>query len=257
MIAPRTPDARSPGPRGPDAFSPTGGSRRRAVLAAADIRPSCQPISSRTASGRSGAASPAALAAYAAHPEHARPNDGRSRPARLIGRRPPPRERSPHERRHVQRNGVGPLRRQARHAQTPVAVRWHHGAAIPRSLRLKHPSTRPAQSAAHTATIRRSASLSVCGEPHSDPGRRCRLRPVMPRIGNRTPSSASQNSQREVAPRRGRRSRARAPERALAATTRPGDRARADLRTANGEGPSFRKKATRSAVLSQEGDESR
>src|SRR5450755_3611818 len=37
MIVPRTPDARSPGPRGPDEFSPTGGSCRRPALAAADI----------------------------------------------------------------------------------------------------------------------------------------------------------------------------------------------------------------------------
>jgi hypothetical protein len=36
MILPRRPDARSPGPRGPDAFSPTGGSCLRAALAAAE-----------------------------------------------------------------------------------------------------------------------------------------------------------------------------------------------------------------------------
>ena len=46
MIVPRRPEARSPGPSGPDAFSPTGGSCRRAALAAAGIRPSCQRISS-------------------------------------------------------------------------------------------------------------------------------------------------------------------------------------------------------------------
>jgi hypothetical protein len=73
MIVPRRPDARRPGPSGPDGFSPTGGSRRRAALVAADIRPSCQQISSLTASGRSGAASPAALAAYAAAPRACAP----------------------------------------------------------------------------------------------------------------------------------------------------------------------------------------
>jgi hypothetical protein len=49
MIVPRRPTASSPGPRGPDEFSPTGGSCRRAALAAEDIRPSCQQISSLTA----------------------------------------------------------------------------------------------------------------------------------------------------------------------------------------------------------------
>jgi len=68
MIAPTRPDDKSPGPRGPDAFSPTGGSSRRAALAASDRRPSCQRISSPTASARSDAASPAALTAYAAAP---------------------------------------------------------------------------------------------------------------------------------------------------------------------------------------------
>ncbi len=63
MIVPRRPFARSPGPRGPDEFSPTGGNRRKEALTAGDIRPSCQRISSVTASGRSGTASPAAWAA--------------------------------------------------------------------------------------------------------------------------------------------------------------------------------------------------
>ena len=39
------------------------------------------------------------------------------------------------------------------------------GTAILWSFGLEHPSTRSAQSAAHIATIRRSASLKVCGEP--------------------------------------------------------------------------------------------
>jgi hypothetical protein len=68
MIVQSTPDASSPGPSGPDRFSPTGGSCRSADLVAADTRLSCHWISSVTASARSGAASPAALAAYAAAP---------------------------------------------------------------------------------------------------------------------------------------------------------------------------------------------
>ncbi len=73
MIVPRRPDASSPGPSKPDEFSPTGGSCRSAALAAADKRSSCQPISSLTASGWSPAASPAALAAYAAAPRACAP----------------------------------------------------------------------------------------------------------------------------------------------------------------------------------------
>ena len=54
----------------------------------------------------------------------------------------------------------------ARHEQTRVSGRWHHGGGYrPGASASNNPSTRSAQSAAHTATIRRSASLSVCGEP--------------------------------------------------------------------------------------------
>src|SRR3954454_22424762 len=59
MIVPSTPDARSPGPSGPDLSSPTGGSWRRAARTSPDNRPSCQRTSSLTASGRPGAARPA------------------------------------------------------------------------------------------------------------------------------------------------------------------------------------------------------
>jgi hypothetical protein len=115
MIVPRRPDANNPGPRGPDAFSPTGGGCRRAALAGADIRPSCQRISSLTVSGRSGAASPAALAAYTAAPRVcAPPCEGCSRPARPLGRRPPLRELTSRAAACARRNGAGPPRRQAR-----------------------------------------------------------------------------------------------------------------------------------------------
>lgn len=73
MIVPRTPDARRPGPSGPDRSSPSGGSCSRATLASADRWPSCQLISSLTASGRFVAANPAALAAYAAAPKACAP----------------------------------------------------------------------------------------------------------------------------------------------------------------------------------------
>ncbi len=50
-ILPRRPDARGPGPSGPDGFSPTCGSCRKAVLTSTDMLLSCQWISSLTASG--------------------------------------------------------------------------------------------------------------------------------------------------------------------------------------------------------------
>ena len=61
MIVPRTPDARRPGPSGPDRSSPSSGSCSRATLASADRLPRCQLISSLTASGRFVAANPAGL----------------------------------------------------------------------------------------------------------------------------------------------------------------------------------------------------
>ena len=66
MIAPSWPDARSPGPRGPDRFFPTGGRARRATRTSAVMWLSCQRISWSTTSGRLGAARLAALTAYAA-----------------------------------------------------------------------------------------------------------------------------------------------------------------------------------------------
>jgi hypothetical protein len=63
-------------------------------------------------------------------------------------RRPPLRERSPHERRHEQRNDGGPLRRRARHGQKPAAGRWHHGGGYrpelpPRTLPARAPRSPP------------------------------------------------------------------------------------------------------------------
>jgi hypothetical protein len=62
-----------PRPEGAGRILTDGRQLSRAALAAADIRPSCQQVSSLTASGRSGAASPAALAAYAAAPRACAP----------------------------------------------------------------------------------------------------------------------------------------------------------------------------------------
>lgn len=72
-ITPSRPDDRSPGPSGPERSSPTGGSCRRAALAAGGRMPSCHWISSLTASGRRGEASPTAFAAYAAAPRACAP----------------------------------------------------------------------------------------------------------------------------------------------------------------------------------------
>jgi hypothetical protein len=53
-MVPSSPETRSPGPRGPEEFSPTGGRLRRATRTSADMWPSCQRTSSSTASGRPG-----------------------------------------------------------------------------------------------------------------------------------------------------------------------------------------------------------
>ena len=167
MIVPSTPDASRPGPSGPDRFSPTGGSCRRAVRASADTLLSCHSISSLTGSGRSGAASPTAFAAYAAAPRACAPmcTTAAACPAALAAaaaaglpasRAEPP----PTNRRRISSATSSSPRLKARVRAIASRGRVSAGASASNS-----PSTRSAQSAAHTATIRRSASLSVCGEP--------------------------------------------------------------------------------------------
>jgi hypothetical protein len=186
MIAPSGPDARSPGPSGPDRSSPTGGSFRRAALAASDMLLSCHSISSRTASGRPGAASPAALAAYAAAPRACAPMCGTAAAcpaaraaAAALGPLTTRAASAPTKRRRISPATPSSPRAKARVRAIESRGRPSRGASASNK-----PSTRSAQSAAHAATIRRSASLSVCGEPTpgilSDAGRflrRSRLRP--------------------------------------------------------------------------------
>jgi len=167
MIVRRRPDASSPRPRGPARFSPTGGNCRRAALTGGDIWPSCQRISSLAASGRSGATSPAALAAYAAAPSACAPIWGSAAacPAAraaaaaagdFTSRAAPPAM----NRRRIPSSTPSSPRAKARVRTIASRGRLSSGASASNSS-----STRSAQSAAHAATIRRSPSLSVCGEP--------------------------------------------------------------------------------------------
>jgi hypothetical protein len=112
------PEARRPGPSGPDRFSPTGGSFRSAARTSSDMRASCQPISSLTASGRSGAASPPWLwRRTTRHRAHGRPCAVSLRPARPLEPQRPPQDQR-HVRRRHRRNGGGSVRpRQALHAR--------------------------------------------------------------------------------------------------------------------------------------------
>src|SRR5829696_1318193 len=151
MMVRRMPEASSPGPSGPDESSPTGGSLRSAALAAADIWPSCQQISSLTASGRSGAASPAAFAAYTAALS-ARPCGQRLKPERPPGRPPQPRGHAPPEQHGQRRNdGESRRRRQARRVQTLGCGQWRPGGdrhpvlppRTPPSLALRSPPPTP------------------------------------------------------------------------------------------------------------------
>ena len=87
MIAPSSPDERSPGPSGPARSSPTEGSCNRADRASADSLLSCHAISSPAASGRSGLASATALAAYAAAPRRAHMRHGSALPGGSRGSR--------------------------------------------------------------------------------------------------------------------------------------------------------------------------
>jgi hypothetical protein len=183
MIVPSRPDARSPGPSGPDESVPTGGSCRSAASTAGDRWRSCQRISSLTTSGRSGAARLAASAAYAAAPRACAPMCAtREPPGRRLARRPSPQASSHRELRHQRRIGVGSLRRlQARHEQRRASARWHHADGCPRAL---PPRTIPALAPrSPPPTRRRSAgqARSVSAEnPHSESSQvlRCSGRPA-------------------------------------------------------------------------------
>ena len=167
MIVPSRPDASSPGPSGPDLFSPTGGSCRSAALLNADIWLSCHWISSATACGPSGAASPAALAAYAAAPSACAPMWGMAAacPAALAaatagGAATSRAAAPPRKRRRISSETSSSPRAKARARAMASRGRLSPGASASNNH-----STRCAQSAAHPATIRLSASLSVCAEP--------------------------------------------------------------------------------------------
>ena len=166
MIAPRTPEARSPGPRGPARFSPTGGSRRRAALTDADMRPSCHWISSLTASSLSGAASPTALAAYAAAPRACAPIWGTAAacPAARAAATAWGAITSRAAAAPTKRRRISPAMPSSPRANARVRAIASRGRLSPGASASNKPSTRSAQSAAHTATIRRSASLKVWGE---------------------------------------------------------------------------------------------
>ncbi len=166
MIAPRMPEARRPGPRGPDRFSATGGSFRSAARTSSDMLASCQPISSLTASGRSGAASPMALAAYAAAPRAWAPMCGIAEAcpaarAAAAAAGPTPCAAPP----PAKRRRICPATSSSPRAKARVRTIASCGQPLPGASASKNGSTRSAQSAAHAATIRRSASLSVWGEP--------------------------------------------------------------------------------------------
>ena len=180
-MLPRRPEARSPGPSGPDEFSPTGGSWLNADRTDADIRSICHWISSWTASGRLGAASPAALAAYAAAPNACAPMCGMlaacpaaraaaTAAGALTARVAPPAKK----RRRISAAILSSPRANARVRVIASRGRRSSGASAS-----NNPSTRSAQSAAQLATSRRSASLSVCGEATR----------VTPLAGARRPSS--------------------------------------------------------------------
>lgn len=166
MIVPSWPDARSPGPRGPDEFSPTGGRALRAARTSAVIWVSCQRISSFTTSGRSGAARLAALMAYAAAPSACAPMwqvatawPAARAAAAAAGAVTSLAGTPPTKRRRISSEVFSSPRANARVRAMSARGRLSNGASAS-----NNPTTRSAQSAAQAATRRRSASLSVCGD---------------------------------------------------------------------------------------------
>lgn len=171
MIEARIPDARSPGPSGPAEFAPSGGRRRSADRASALMCSSCQWISSSIVWGRSGAASPAAFAAYAAAPRACAPmwataaacvaDRAAATAAGLVTSRA---ARPATNRRRI--SSAAPSSPRAKARARAMASRGRPSAGASASNKA---TTRSAQSAAQPATTRRSGSLSVCGEAISAP----------------------------------------------------------------------------------------
>jgi hypothetical protein len=160
------PEARRPGPRGPDESSPTGGRARRAAWTSADMWLSCQRISSSTASGRLGFARPTALAAYAAAPSACAPMwqtatawPAARAAAAAAGAFTSPAPTPPANRRRIPSAAFSSPRAKARALAMRARGRSSSGSSASKSA-----STLSAQSAAHAATARRSVSLSVCGD---------------------------------------------------------------------------------------------
>lgn len=166
MIEATIPDVRSPGPSGPAEFPPSGGRRRSADRASALMCSSCQWTSSSIVWGRSGAASPAAFAAYAAAPKACAPMWATAAAcaadraaATAAGRLTSRAARPATNRRRISSAALSSPRAKARARAMASRGRSSAGASASNKA-----TTRSAQSAAQAATIRRSASLSVCGE---------------------------------------------------------------------------------------------
>lgn len=164
MIAPSSPEARSPGPRGPDRFSPTGGSDRRAARTSVDIWVSCPRTSSSRPCCRSGAARLAAWTAYAAAPRACAPIWHTATLGRRLESRPTRREPSPHQlRRHRRTGGGSPLQCPAVRERTPGPGRSQHEDGHHREPR---PRTAPTP-ARHSQQPKRRQDD---GSPHSASG---------------------------------------------------------------------------------------
>ena len=140
---------------------------RRAVLASTDMRVSCQWISSLTASGPVRGHQSHGLGGVRRGAEGMRTHvrdccglpcrsGGSGRCGALTSRAAAP----PANRRRISSAMSSSPRPKAR-----VRAMASRGRVSPGASASNSPSTRSAQSAAHTATIRRSTSLSACGEP--------------------------------------------------------------------------------------------
>jgi hypothetical protein len=104
IIAPRRPAARSPGPRGPDEFSPIGARARKAARTSGVMWVSCQRISSLTTSAGRGP-----RRQMPRRPVRVRPYDRCPRLDRRLGQQQLPREPPHHlRRRHRRIDGESP-----------------------------------------------------------------------------------------------------------------------------------------------------
>lgn len=166
MNSPVRPFVRSPGPSGPAAFVPAGGSRTSAVRTSGDMCVSCHRISSSATSGRSGVAKSTACTAHAAAPNAWAPmwQTAVDWPAARAAIAAAGENSSVADRPPANRCRIASAASNSPWLNARARAIRERRRSSPGASPSKMPATRSAQSAAHAAARRRSIRLRVWGD---------------------------------------------------------------------------------------------